>query len=253
MTCLHDHPASDRTSALHSRRAIVTAIGAAAMLAAARPAAAADASAEDERFMRMALDEARQADFPFGAVIVRDGPGYCARAQSRKDQRRSDRARRNGGDPPLPCRPWQCGAQGEYALHVRRAVRDVHGRDRMVPLRPAGLCGLGRADRREDEPDHDLERRRRGQGDLSCRSRSRAASWRTKPCSSSANKNLLSAAHIPAATPSAGRARSKQIGLPSGPFPPKTNTARKLGTVACASDLCSSPMQPLRFSAVQHG
>jgi tRNA(adenine34) deaminase len=30
-------------------------------------------SAEDERFMRMALDEARQADFPFGAVIVRDG------------------------------------------------------------------------------------------------------------------------------------------------------------------------------------
>src|SRR5258705_8251988 len=30
-------------------------------------------SAEDERFMRMAIEEARQADFPFGAVIVRDG------------------------------------------------------------------------------------------------------------------------------------------------------------------------------------
>ena len=30
-------------------------------------------SADDVRFMRMALDEARQADFPFGAVIVRDG------------------------------------------------------------------------------------------------------------------------------------------------------------------------------------
>ena len=73
MSCLHDHHASDRTSAVHSRRAIVTALGAAAMLAAVRPAAAADASAEDERFMRMALDEARQADFPFGAVIVRDG------------------------------------------------------------------------------------------------------------------------------------------------------------------------------------
>jgi tRNA(adenine34) deaminase len=28
---------------------------------------------EDERFVRMALDEARQGDFPFGAVIVRDG------------------------------------------------------------------------------------------------------------------------------------------------------------------------------------
>ena len=31
------------------------------------------ASADDVRFMRMAIDEARQADFPFGAVIVRDG------------------------------------------------------------------------------------------------------------------------------------------------------------------------------------
>jgi tRNA(adenine34) deaminase len=35
--------------------------------------AAGPGSAEDERFMRMALEEARQADFPFGAVIVRDG------------------------------------------------------------------------------------------------------------------------------------------------------------------------------------
>jgi tRNA(Arg) A34 adenosine deaminase TadA len=31
------------------------------------------ASAEDMGFMHMAIDEARQADFPFGAVIVRDG------------------------------------------------------------------------------------------------------------------------------------------------------------------------------------
>jgi tRNA(Arg) A34 adenosine deaminase TadA len=29
--------------------------------------------AADERFMRMAIEEARRADFPFGAVIVRDG------------------------------------------------------------------------------------------------------------------------------------------------------------------------------------
>jgi tRNA(adenine34) deaminase len=35
--------------------------------------AATDASADDERFMRIALDEARQGDFPFGAIIVRDG------------------------------------------------------------------------------------------------------------------------------------------------------------------------------------
>jgi tRNA(adenine34) deaminase len=31
------------------------------------------ASAEDERFMRIALEEARLGDFPFGAVIVREG------------------------------------------------------------------------------------------------------------------------------------------------------------------------------------
>src|SRR5262249_4081820 len=37
--------------------------------------------AEDERFMRIALDEARQADFPFGAVIVREG-GLIARGRN---------------------------------------------------------------------------------------------------------------------------------------------------------------------------
>jgi tRNA(adenine34) deaminase len=37
------------------------------------PAFAAAATADDERFMRLALIEARRADFPFGAVIVRDG------------------------------------------------------------------------------------------------------------------------------------------------------------------------------------
>jgi tRNA(adenine34) deaminase len=41
--------------------------------ASVRLATAAPASADDERFMRMAIEEARQADYPFGAVIVRDG------------------------------------------------------------------------------------------------------------------------------------------------------------------------------------
>jgi tRNA(Arg) A34 adenosine deaminase TadA len=37
------------------------------------PSTLAAAGTDDERFMRMALGEARRADFPFGAVIVRDG------------------------------------------------------------------------------------------------------------------------------------------------------------------------------------
>jgi tRNA(adenine34) deaminase len=72
MTGPHEHHAPECSPLLHSRRGIVVALGAAAMLSAGR-ASAADASPEDERFMRLALDEAQQAARPFGAVIVRDG------------------------------------------------------------------------------------------------------------------------------------------------------------------------------------
>jgi len=72
MTCPHDQHAPGRSALLQSRRGIVVALGAAVVLS-ARGAAAADASPEDERFMRLALDEAQQAARPFGAVIVRDG------------------------------------------------------------------------------------------------------------------------------------------------------------------------------------
>jgi tRNA(adenine34) deaminase len=59
---------------LPSRRAVIAGFACAAALPVTQLAAApAPASAEDERFMRIAIDEARQADFPFGAVIVRDG------------------------------------------------------------------------------------------------------------------------------------------------------------------------------------
>ncbi len=57
-----------------TRRAFVAGFACAAVLpAAARAAPGTPASVEDERFMRIAIEEARQADFPFGAVIVRDG------------------------------------------------------------------------------------------------------------------------------------------------------------------------------------
>jgi len=57
-----------------SRRRVVTALtGMAVFPAMTGLAAAAPAEPDDERFMRIALEEARRADFPFGAVIVRDG------------------------------------------------------------------------------------------------------------------------------------------------------------------------------------
>jgi len=43
------------------------------------------ASAEDEQFMRMALDEARHGDLPYSTVIVRDGQ-VIARAKFGPDE-----------------------------------------------------------------------------------------------------------------------------------------------------------------------
>ena len=73
MTC-HDAGVSGAKIPLPSRRAVVAALGSAALLPAGPLlAAATDPSSEDEHFMRLAIEEARQGDFPFGAVIVRDG------------------------------------------------------------------------------------------------------------------------------------------------------------------------------------
>jgi tRNA(Arg) A34 adenosine deaminase TadA len=70
----HKHCACRRALVAPSRRFFLTGLAAAAISpAAAHAQASAPASGEDVRFMRMALDEARQGDFPFGAVIVRDG------------------------------------------------------------------------------------------------------------------------------------------------------------------------------------
>jgi tRNA(Arg) A34 adenosine deaminase TadA len=73
MSCL-EHRACERASVLASRRSFVAGFACTAVVPAAALAQAnAPAPGEDVRFMRMALDEARRADFPFGAVIVRDG------------------------------------------------------------------------------------------------------------------------------------------------------------------------------------
>ena len=54
-----------------SRRAVIAGLAGTAMLGSSATTAA--ALPEDERFMRIAIAEAKRADFPFGAVIVRDG------------------------------------------------------------------------------------------------------------------------------------------------------------------------------------
>jgi tRNA(adenine34) deaminase len=59
-----------------NRRAFIATLTAAAILPMTSPlfaAVAVQSTANDERFMRMALAEARRSDFPFGAVLVHDG------------------------------------------------------------------------------------------------------------------------------------------------------------------------------------
>lgn len=92
-----------------SRRAVVGTLAGAAALSATRYVARAEAAstAEDERFMRLALDEARQGDFPFGAVIVRDGQVIAS----------GRNLGRTNGDPT---------AHGEIVA-IRRCLAD-HGR-----------------------------------------------------------------------------------------------------------------------------
>jgi tRNA(adenine34) deaminase len=70
----HKHCACRRAIVAPSRRFFLAGLACAAISpTGARAQAGGSVAAEDVRFMRMAIDEARQGDFPFGAVIVRDG------------------------------------------------------------------------------------------------------------------------------------------------------------------------------------
>ena len=81
--------------------------------------------AEDERLMRFALDEARQADYPFGAVIVRDGRVLA----------RGGNLGRTNGDPT---------AHGEMAAIRKCLAEHGHGALRGSTLytsgEPCAMC-----------------------------------------------------------------------------------------------------------------
>jgi tRNA(adenine34) deaminase len=83
----------------------------AAIVSASSAQAATNASLADERFMRLALDEARLGDYPFGAVIVREGE-VIARGRN---------LGKTDGDPT---------AHGEMVA-IRRCLAD-HGRAALV-------------------------------------------------------------------------------------------------------------------------
>ena len=86
-------------SALPTRRFVMAGLACIAFAPGAFAAAAQPVAKGDERFMRIAIEEARRADFPFGAVIVKDGRDSFARPQSGPHPARPDRAWRDGGDP----------------------------------------------------------------------------------------------------------------------------------------------------------
>jgi tRNA(Arg) A34 adenosine deaminase TadA len=71
MAC-HQHCAS--SDVIASRRSFIAGVACTAIVpGAAFAQLSGPGSDADVRFMRMAIEEARQGDFPFGAVIVRDG------------------------------------------------------------------------------------------------------------------------------------------------------------------------------------
>ena len=66
--------AAQATTACPTRRSFVVGFACVAATPVASFAqSSAPVAAEDEKYMRIALDEAKTADLPFGAVIVRDG------------------------------------------------------------------------------------------------------------------------------------------------------------------------------------
>ena len=105
-----------------SRRFVVAALACSAvMLPATMAAVAAPSAADDERFMRLALEQAGRADFPFGAVIVRDGR-LLARGRN---------LGRTNGDPT---------AHGEIVAIAAHGSRSLRGCTLYTTGEPCAMC-----------------------------------------------------------------------------------------------------------------
>ena len=121
MAHIHDHCHPTMRLRQPSHRSIVVGLASAVVVSADLTCAAGEVSADDEQFMRMALDEARQGDLAFGCVIVRDGQ-MVARGRNLGKTNDDDRAWRDGGDPPRACRSRQRRLARGNALHFGRRV-----------------------------------------------------------------------------------------------------------------------------------
>ena len=90
---------------------MIVGLTSAAIVSASHASAATGIAADDDRFMRLAIEEARSGDYPFGAVIVRGGE-VIARGRN---------LGKTDGDPT---------AHGEMVA-IRRCLAD-HGRAALV-------------------------------------------------------------------------------------------------------------------------
>jgi tRNA(adenine34) deaminase len=130
----------------HSRRSVIVALASTAAGLSGPALAKSESSPEDERFMRMALDEARQGDYAFGCVITRGGELI---ARGRNLGKTNDDPTAHGEMVAIRRALADRGSAAlrGATLHFRRAVHHVHGRDRLVRHWPAGLCRFGAGDR----------------------------------------------------------------------------------------------------------
>src|SRR5438309_1024648 len=120
------------------------------------------AAEDDKQFMRIAIEEARRADFPFGAVIVRDGRVL---ARGRNLGRSQDDPTAHGEMVAIR----RClAAHGGAAL--KGATLYTSGEPCAMCMGAILWCHIGRLvfaasvqqTREQDRPDHAVERRCRG-------------------------------------------------------------------------------------------